>query len=480
MDELKNPQAEERRAAPPARFCPHCGAPLSDTARFCARCGQFCAEAARPQLVQAALKPARKSVNKRAVLAGFAAVAVVAVALAIILLKPFARPAGNYYLIDAFEGWNYVARSQEAFSDEDIERAGALSAYRDEAELTAWFADREVDGSARYLSYRLALLALDGGEQDVLLVPNEDVDELYRGGWSFEWDYLVALEDTAVDTAARRAMDKRAADPIHLSDLEKIRALDLDGARVESLDDVGLMRGLVQLTAQDCGLRDLTPLARCAELESLNLAENEIEDIAPLAGLTRLEEVDLSENEVEDFSCAAQWRALKRLDVAGNPADGALLSQAVREFDDEVVGRTVETAFEPELPHLEYAAESICGIQTGYEFYTGENDGQYAAPRLSEESLTIHVGETATLSLTAYSDSGWSYYVFYMADIDAADFYDYVEIDWGVSTSGEGYGITRLEITGKQPGDTAILTYFSNESQTRASSLSRVEIHVVA
>lgn len=496
---------------PPFGFCANCGAALPAGARFCNRCGRFCAaghvQNSAPMAAQRGVLPqpdrlnqgagqgeqpranvplhagkpaARKGRGKKAVLIAAACVAVVAVTFLLLFVQPFAKPDGSYYLIDAFEGWKYVARSGEPFAPEDVQGAGALSAYRTEAELTAWFADNGVSGSARYRSYRLALVALDSGKVDALLVPNTDVDELYRGGWQFETDYLVALEESAVDAAVHETLGKGADDPIRLSELQGIRALSLDNTGVGSLNDVDLMSGLAQLSAQGCGIEDLAPLASCGSLERLVLAENRIADIAPLAGLVQLTDVDLSGNEIVDFTPVAQWTELRALNVADNPADGELLSQAVRGFSDEVVNRTAQTAFETELPCMEYAVESICGIPTGYEFYTGNNDGQYDAPKVSDEVLTIRVGETVTLSLTAYASGGWNYFTNVMPVYDAPNYYNYVEVAWGEGTAGEGYGVSRLEITGTAVGDTAVFTYFSNSDETRASYIARTDIHVVA
>ena len=89
----------------------------------------------------------------------------------------------------------------------------------------------------------------------------------------------IAFPDPNLEAVIREAIDKPEGD-IYASDLEGIILLNADGG----------------------GIRNITGLEYCRNLEYLSLRGNEITDVSPLSGLTNLTELDLSFNEINDVS----------------------------------------------------------------------------------------------------------------------------------------------------------------------------------
>src|SRR5262245_19739898 len=54
------------------------------------------------------------------------------------------------------------------------------------------------------------------------------------------------------------------------------------------------------LQAKGKGIRDLTGLEKCLNLQSLDLANNEVADLAPIKGLTHIQSLDLAQNKIAD------------------------------------------------------------------------------------------------------------------------------------------------------------------------------------
>ncbi len=78
------------------------------------------------------------------------------------------------------------------------------------------------------------------------------------------------------------------------------------------------LSGLTQLVARDRGIEVLGGLEHCVNLESLNLAYNNIAEIGPLAALGKLSELWLHYNAVEDVSALQNLTQLRNLQLGYN------------------------------------------------------------------------------------------------------------------------------------------------------------------
>ena len=59
-------------------------------------------------------------------------------------------------------------------------------------------------------------------------------------------------------------------------------------------------------------------LAKCTQLEVLNLYSNQLTDVSPLSGLTQLTQLYLSDNQLMDVSPLAELTGLKVLNLNDN------------------------------------------------------------------------------------------------------------------------------------------------------------------
>mmetsp|Transcript_24050 Transcript_24050/g.75721 ORF Transcript_24050/g.75721 Transcript_24050/m.75721 type:complete len:242 (-) Transcript_24050:179-904(-) len=100
-------------------------------------------------------------------------------------------------------------------------------------------------------------------------------------------------------------------------DLETIRAIDIDGADIERInDDISQCQTLERLTLSNNCLRNVRVLATLPSLRRLDLSHNRIFDIGGLEALVNLEYLDLRGNMVSDvgvFANMAGMAALRQL-----------------------------------------------------------------------------------------------------------------------------------------------------------------------
>ncbi len=78
------------------------------------------------------------------------------------------------------------------------------------------------------------------------------------------------------------------------------------------------LKKIFVLEAKGKGIKDLTGLDKCSNLELINLAQNELGELAPIKGLVNLQSLDLSHNHVSDATPLAGLTALQYLELSGN------------------------------------------------------------------------------------------------------------------------------------------------------------------
>lgn len=112
-------------------------------------------------------------------------------------------------------------------------------------------------------------------------------------------DVVVVIPDAGLEAAIRDEIGLPAGD-IHRSDLFSI----------------------LDLTAGERGISDLTGLEHCINIAVLDLHKNDIADIAPLSGLTRLTNLNVDDNSVSNISPLAGLTGLEWLSLRNNEITG--------------------------------------------------------------------------------------------------------------------------------------------------------------
>lgn len=107
------------------------------------------------------------------------------------------------------------------------------------------------------------------------------------------------------------------ADITPLSKLEKLRKLNLDGARIETLEPLRNLTELRSLSLSFAGgINRLEPIKDLDELEQLFLNGLSINDLGPLINLDKLKELGLRETQIHDLGPIIYLDSLTVLDVA--------------------------------------------------------------------------------------------------------------------------------------------------------------------
>ena len=110
-----------------------------------------------------------------------------------------------------------------------------------------------------------------------------------------EWNEPVFFQDAKLESAVRTALEKPEG--------------TITGKEVASL---------VELVAEDLGIRDLSGLEHATNLTKLYLAGNQVADLTPLAGLTDLKYLNLVDNRFTDVTPLAKLTNLRDLWLVGN------------------------------------------------------------------------------------------------------------------------------------------------------------------
>ena len=189
-------------------------------------------------------------------------------------------------------------------------------------------------------------VTLSGGETTVVavavdtqtgLVSSASISGYTIGGV----DEPIELQDSAIDTAARSALNKTAADTLMTSDLWGITELTLE--QPADLADLAHFTGLRSLTVQNVSGLDFTVLSKMLNLQYLDLSGCTISsnsqqtigsltslrtlklnscaltDIDTMAQLTGLTELDLGNNIIENVGILSLMLDLQTVNLANNP-----------------------------------------------------------------------------------------------------------------------------------------------------------------
>ena len=105
-----------------------------------------------------------------------------------------------------------------------------------------------------------------------------------------------------------------------LSVMESLTSLYISDTTVneETLEIIGSMLYLKELTLSDCGLSTIVPLSNLTLLEYLDLSDNTIRNVQPLENLTGITRLHLQHNVLTDLNSISKLNALTELDISYN------------------------------------------------------------------------------------------------------------------------------------------------------------------
>ncbi len=105
-----------------------------------------------------------------------------------------------------------------------------------------------------------------------------------------------------------------------LAGLTKLTTLQIRSINISDISALGNMKDLERLLLTGTNrLNDLSPLANCKKLLTIDMPGNAITDISVLAGLTELQEVLLNDNYISDVTPLAGLTHLTMLYLGDNP-----------------------------------------------------------------------------------------------------------------------------------------------------------------
>jgi hypothetical protein len=130
----------------------------------------------------------------------------------------------------------------------------------------------------------------------------------------------VHFADPALKAAVEETLGVFDPSPTDLLGLTSLIAEGLyaRGAGIADLTGLQFATNIIDISACNNQISNISPLAGLTSLESLNLHENFILDLRPLAGLIHLQHLDLHHNGLSDISPLAGLKALRRLYLREN------------------------------------------------------------------------------------------------------------------------------------------------------------------
>ncbi len=126
---------------------------------------------------------------------------------------------------------------------------------------------------------------------------------------------LKALEELDLSHNRIKAIDT-------ITNMTDLRFLHLEGNEIKALAPLAPLKALESLYLSNSpGDKDLTPLARLARLQKLELSGGGIEDISFLSGLKQLQHLELCDNRIENLEPLRSLARLEWLSLANNKVE---------------------------------------------------------------------------------------------------------------------------------------------------------------
>ncbi|MDA0323141.1 MAG: leucine-rich repeat domain-containing protein [Verrucomicrobia bacterium] len=112
----------------------------------------------------------------------------------------------------------------------------------------------------------------------------------------------VAFTDSKLEFYVRSVTGRRRPAELRRSDLERIEEIDLAGLGIRSIEGIGLLVGLKQITLVSNMVSRLDDVAKLRNLEVLDLRHNRVGSIDALRNLEQIKVLLLDHNLVQDLS----------------------------------------------------------------------------------------------------------------------------------------------------------------------------------
>ena len=225
--------------------------------------------------------------------------------------------------------------------------------------------------------------------------PADSVDGELPVDGSGAGDSFGLFADRNLEAAVRAALFQPAGE---LADGELLLLTELKarGRRIADLRGIERLANLQVLDLADNQIQDLTLLVRLEQLTYLELSNNRIRDLLPLGGLLQLRFLGLAFNGVREIGPLLLLPDLESLDLSGNPLDGADLEQQVEGLRSRGVRVDVE----------EFAGEDPLKLRDALGKITFERDGDIFAMRPDRGGLVALTQHPATDEEPVWSPDG--------------------------------------------------------------------------
>ncbi|TKJ34979.1 MAG: hypothetical protein CEE38_16085 [Planctomycetes bacterium B3_Pla] len=128
----------------------------------------------------------------------------------------------------------------------------------------------------------------------------------------------VDIPDPGLEAAIREALGISETDLITVADLEGLTFLDASGRGIKNLTGLKHCKNLEKLELGYNPTKNINALSGLTNLEWLDLHLNDISDISALSGLTNLERLNLNGNNIRDISALSGLSDLELLYLSGN------------------------------------------------------------------------------------------------------------------------------------------------------------------
>ncbi len=174
------------------------------------------------------------------------------------------------------------------------------------------------------------------------------------GKWCLGYGALDEDRRRTVDALTRVAGTKDCDRLV--SNLAKLKVLDLTGAGIYDLSPVGDLGQLEGLVLSQNIIVDLGPIAKLTKLKSIVIRGSRVKDLSPLKGLVELRRVVIEDSRVEDISPLLGMNKLGEVSIAGNPVKDITPLASLGELTKVNASRTLVEDLSP-LTNLQFLVE---------------------------------------------------------------------------------------------------------------------------
>lgn len=202
--------------------------------------------------------------------------------------------------------------------------------------------------------------------------------------------------ETLVELTAR---DRQIQDLTGLAFATNLQELDLENNVINDISELAELNQLNEVQLGENALTDISPLADKITLETLSIDNNSISDLLPLAGLINLEVLNISNNVINDLSPLSGLIRLVNITMHNNPpADlsplvGLISLRNFRSSGTRILNLKALASL-PKLQFIEinngeisdlFALEGLIGLR---ELHLANNDIEDIKPLASLTGLT--------------------------------------------------------------------------------------------